>query len=927
MPLIADLLQRLPMVKDVNMSSAGRALWICWQGDLDPAVPQTLQDYGGMSIVNDRDQSLWYFFTTDVFLALARLAVWAQFNPLPVSIQVLPATLLLSVRREMSLSLDAALSQQEVMIPQSLTVRVHPKTRDGLGNTPGLIFRETPHLQGMAPIKWFLLEADPRLPYTSSQGWYALLRPLGNPLDKRFQAVWRDMYTGIEEILQRHKLKFNIHDYFVMLPLDNLRQLRIWAREILQYIEGIKGAADRYWPCVSVIIDKKGLNFNNELPNKVGIKWDNLMPDFPYMSYRNAFLLGEGFSITDLHFSAAHSSMDNWCTVSLGEAQLTAGGYIPVLVAGQMMSGDGAGCFYCGMRNHPTAQCPSKHLKFAQNDIWKDLEGLDLETVNDAFRDIETRLLEAGPDGFVSLLENSEPKGLLTRAVFEINLPGQLRIVDRMWQTTGRDFPKPGDELSAPRDPAKDDSAAWGLLERLLKLRGPELAGFEKEIQAAINRTPRDVRLRTLLGFAAMERGDVSRAQSAWKEAETLSGSGLHQAWHQYLQARLLEIQGRLSESMDAYQEVLRVYPQWHDAEYRQIVCRVKMGFAEQVQPRIFQLVEQEPELFNRFLIDPELERGHLIILTGLFPFWNDAKRRAEEERAQLERLLKEVDGWFPPEHLVARKFRNRLKALQETAGTTNYMAFLHVTKSRPLLEKDITTQVHREIEDLKERFKGYLSVLEVIRDEAAWVPFPRILVEFNRDFNECAGIINWAFASNFHEPESFKRAQAYIPTIVEILTRLEKRLRFLRVVRDSTLFVLILGRTFFWVEIVSLLLCLIIVPTIAVFGSDFGLGWLKSLIRTNHWELQKVLLATVSAMSLGIAALRTTLVFERKRDQLVADARSHREEMQRQRLERIKENARREHEAGKGKIVKPPMGGPAVSTPAAAPAEDETAT
>ncbi len=909
MPLIADLLERLPMVKDVNMSSAGRALWICWQGDLDQAVPQTLMDYGGMCVIQDRDQSLWYFFTTDVFLALARLAVWAQFNPLPVAVQVLPATLLLSVRREMSLSIDSTLAAQEVMVPQSLAVRVHPKTREGLSATPGLTFQETPHLQGMAPIKWYLLEADARLPYTSSQGWYALLRPLGNPLDKRFQAVWRDMYTGIEEILQRHKLKFSIHDYFVMVPLDNLRQLRIWARELLRYIEGIKGATDRYWPCVSVIIDKKGLNFNNELPNKVGIKWDNLMPDFPYMSYRNAFLLGEGFSITDLHFSAGHSSMDNWCTVAQGEAQLASGGYIPVLVSGQMMTGEGAGCFYCGMRNHPSSHCPSKHLVFPEADVRRDFGELDLESINDAFREMENRLLEKGAAGLGSLFEKDDSKGRLVRAIFEINLPVQLRAAKRLWQSGGREFPKPGEELVPPRESGKEESAAWGMLDRLLKVRASDVAAFEKEVQAAINRTPRDVRLRTLLGFAAMERGDPARAQAAWKEAETLSASGLHQAWHQFLQARLLECQNRLSEALDGYREVLRLAPQWHDAEYRRIVCRVKMGFAEQVQPYILQLVEQDPSLFNRFLIDPELERGHLIILTGLFTFWNEAKRRAEDERAQLERLLNELDAWFAPDHPVARKFRERLKALQDQTGVTNYLAFLKVIQSRPQLEKDIRGQIQKEIEDLKERYKNYLSILETIRDEAAWFPFPRILVEFNKDFNECAGIINWAFGSNFHEPEAFKRAQAYIPTIVDLLGRLEKRLRFLRVVRDTTLFVLILGRTFFWIEIACLLLCVIILPTIAVFGNEFGLGWLKGIIRANHWELQKVLLVIVSAMSLGIAALRTTLVFERKRDQLVADARAQREEMQRQRLERIKETARREYELGQARKVKPPMG------------------
>ena len=186
--------------------------------------------------------------------------------------------------------------------------------------------------------------------------------------------------------------------------------------------------------------------------------------------------------------------------------------------------------------------------------------------------------------------------------------------------------------------------------------------------------------------------------------------------------------------------------------------------------------------------------------------------------------------------------------------------------------------------------------------------------MEFNRDFNECAGIINWAFGSNFHEAEAFKRAQAYVPTIVDLLTKLEKRLRFLRVVRDSTLFVLILARTFFWVEVVGIVLCIIGVPSIAIFGDQFGLGWLKAILRENHWELQKVLVIILSVMSLGIAALRTTLVFEKRRDALVANAKAQREEMQRARLERIREavRMREEEKAAKRKagLLMPPSFG-----------------
>jgi len=914
MPLISDLFQRLPSVKDVHMSSAGLALWICWEGDLDTAVPQTLQDYGGLSVVSDRDQSLWFFFSADVFLALARLAVWAQFNSLPVSIQVIPGRLLLSVRREMSLNIDSGLTRQEILVPQSLQIWVHPKAREAAGLQPGISYSKGTQLKGMAVQEWEHLEADARLPYTSAQGWYALMRPLGNPLDKRFQAGWRFMSSKIEEIQQRLKLKYILHDNFIMLPLENLRLLRTWMRDVLTFIGEAKSQPD-YWPCVCVVVDRKGLNFNNELPQKVGINWNNLMPDFPYMSYRNAFLLGEGFQITDLHFSSTHSSMDSWCTVALGEGGPLTDGAIPVLVAGQLVFGDGGGCFYCGARNHDAGSCPTRTMRLSGAELWKDFSDMSIEGINEAFRGIEKQLAETGVPGYAKILEETSPEGRLMRMIFEINLPLQTRIIERVWLTTSREFPSSAHDWANGKAVAsRDDSPAWGFLERLCKLHPAELPPFEKDLRASIQRNPRDHRLRALLGFCCVELGDLPKAQTAWKEAESLAGSSLCQAWYLLLQGRILEIQGRFSEASEIYQNVLRLYPQWQEAEYRQVVCRVKMGFAEQIQPRILHMIEQDPTIFNRFLIDPELERGHLLILTALHPHWLDSKRLAEEEKAQVERLLTEVDNWFSQDHPTAHNLRRRLLELSGQTAMDNYLAYLNVVRTRPLIEKDLTTQIQAEIEDLKARFKNYLGILETIRDEAAWFPFPKVLVEFNRDFNECAGIINWAFGSNFHEAEAFKRAQAYVPTIVDLLTKLEKRLRFLRVVRDSTLFVLILARTFFWVEVVGIVLCIIGVPSIAIFGDQFGLGWLKAILRENHWELQKVLVIILSVMSLGIAALRTTLVFEKRRDALVANAKAQREEMQRARLERIREavRMREEEKAAKRKagLLMPPSFG-----------------
>lgn len=897
MPQLTELLTRLPKIKEVRMSAPGHVLWICWQTDLDPAVPQTLQNYGGMFILGDRNQSLWFFFTTDVFLALARLSVWARFNELHVCIEQMPAKLLLGVKREVGLDLETSFTIQEIIPSAGLELWIHPKALVKDLNIPGISFERTSAKQGMASAQWATINADVRLPYTSSQGWYAIVRPLGNPLDKNYQQGWPHMYSALEKILQQHKFKFMLFDNHIMVSVDNLRMLRLWLRDMLSSCATIKAEHhDMYWPCVSVIIDRKGLNFSNDLYKKVGLQWDNLMPDFPYTSYRNAYLLGDGFAIHDIRFSNTQTSMDSWCTVALDEGNL-ASRAIPLLMAGQLTTGHVHGCYYCGIRSHEAHECPTRNGSPASGDIWWDLAGLSLDTINDSFREIEHAITDKGIEAYHNLLSSSSPSALLLDGIFEINGVCQLRYVPRIWLTRNREISGTVDEGSLPRD----DSPVWDLLDRLKNASQADLTALDKDIQTAAARNPRDGRLRTLHGFLSLARGDASRAEVSFKEGAALTASPQLQAWNEYLLARLAESQGRFADALNQYEQTQRVAPQWRDLEYRQIVCKVKMGFVEQVLRHIEKLILDDPDYFNRCLIDPELGRGQLLILTSIYPLWEDAERDAEAEKSQIQRLSELLDTWFAKEHPAYRQLSRELHELQRLSGIKNYVAFLQVVKRRPLLEKSINDNIQAQIEELQDRFKHYLAGLQEIRDEASWFPFPKILREFSQAFNESAGIINWAFASNFHEVETFQRAKASTAQLDELLRKLKNKLKFLRMVRDATLFGLTLGKTFFWIEIMGLLLCFLGVPAVVLYGDALRLGWLKNLLGSQQWEIQKVMLGIITVMAVGMAALHSTIVFEKKRDKLLDEARSQREHLQNLRLERI----RRQREAEAAALAK----------------------
>lgn len=865
------------------MSTPGQVLWVAWQGSLPQAVNQTLLNYGGMLIGQSNNQSIWFFFTNDVFLALARLSIWGHFNALPVAIELFPGRLNLSRKREATLGLEGILSAQELHPRDNLDIFIHPGSKEGAAFVPGITFDRAAMRQGMASAEWLSPIVDVRLPYSSTQAWFVAIHPLGNPLDKNFQKGWSSMFRRLEELFKEHKIKFIVQEGFVLVAIDNLLMLRTFLRDYLRVFDKEKREEGAYWPCVCVVADRKNLNFNSELPKKIGLKWDSLMPDFPYISYRNAFLLGEGFVVRDLRFAGGQTSMDSWCNAILDDNIISAK-TIPLIMSSQLAAAtDKEECFYCGLPNHSPSECPTRTAFPTRPETWQDMATMDLEEINNSFRQIEMALSSRGVRAYETILEQPGPTDTLMRAIFDLNGPSQLRNVPRNWLYRLRE-PEPGEEA-----PVKDDSPAWDLLEKLARTSFEALPELDREIIQALARHQRDPRLRMIRAFLHIERNDPSQAMALFREAAAITPSPALQAWNEYLQGRLMEAQGQYAQASSLYAQVLRVMPNWKEATYRGIVCRVKMGFAEQVIDQIIQLVKSDPEFFNRFLIDPALDRGRLIILSALYDLLEEARANAGNERNAVGELASKLTAWFPEDHPVQARLGQKIHQLDAMGNINNYMVFFQMVKFRPQLEKELNDSVQREVDELRNRYKSYLDVLEEIRDEASWFPFPSALKDFSSDFNASAGIINWAFASNFGDAATFKQAQSSMPKLDGLLHNLKKKLNFLRAVRDATLFGLTMFRTFIWIEIVGLLLCFLGVPAIVFFGDKMGLGWLKYLLGENQWSIQKVLVVIVTILALGAGALRTTLVFDRKREKLLDQAREQREKAQATRVEAIR--------------------------------------
>lgn len=111
------------------------------------------------------------------------------------------------------------------------------------------------------------------------------------------------------------------------------------------------------------------------------------MPDFPYLNYRNAYLLGEGFTVRDLRFTGEQMAMDSWCNVMLDENSLSRRS-LNLLMPSRltMPTTSGIGCVYCGIHSHESAECPTRLGAVSGPDVWENLGKLDLDAINEGFR-------------------------------------------------------------------------------------------------------------------------------------------------------------------------------------------------------------------------------------------------------------------------------------------------------------------------------------------------------------------------------------------------------------------------------------------------------------------------------------------------------------------------------------------------------------
>lgn len=851
---LASLLAQVPQVSSSRLVSNGVACWVCYPQPLAASFFQSLSEMGGWSMAEEQTQSLWFFPGTLVLTGLARLYNWARLNPIAATIIVFECSLIVSKKFEHSLAIKSEFSTLEVGFSKRLAVRVSAHLRElGRGMT-GLSFKQVQFLDGLQG-SWFDLEPSEQVSVAPSTNWVWLVRPVGPSSDKVFVKGWRSFIEQLEPSLAQNKVVLQQgENHVLMLKISSLRTL---ARLIMEIMSLLSDPNAVIWPCQHLIMGLDGPSLSADFSRKIEHLFEAMEAGALYMPLTTVFQIADPrLSPIESRFSLSHTKITDFFQVQvLTEGGVKRHGTLNILLPSALVRGTEAPCFYCGLRSHLPAKCPSRRIQ-PINRMVGDLERfgqLDLGVVPDVFQALEQRLSDNLLQNLTDLLMDKGDQAVAVGALFAVNQICQLRTLHQVWRARGKAWPEGIHKLSEP-----GEDLIWAAFDSM-RLGRTDLA--LQQLEQCMLQSPKSYQPRVLQGFLAMERGDLKRAAGYWSEAERLAHTDLQRSYLQLLQARLLEIQGLCQEALALYGKALRESPRFWQARYRQAVCLVKLGFLAEAQGVLRDLIQQDPDCFSAVLLDPELEPGHTPILAELWDIWQEVGHLTTELVGSVESLPDLLNTWLPSSHDTYRYFAERIQELSMYFGINNYVAAAKLIRGALLIRDEIQIRVKKDIKELGTKRTEQFSRLLEIQHEASWFPFPRLLRQFNLLFNRCADQLQTIDQLDLYIPDKFKLAHETVRETGSTLKKLERKLLWLQAIRNGALFTLLFGKNLLIFESMAIIMAgalalalFLFFPNHVFFGQDLG---------RNRWLVLNLCLIIFSFIAVIGAVLRTSTRFD----------------------------------------------------------------
>lgn len=861
MVCIKALLDKLPETGQPRLVSNGFVCWLAYAQPLPNNFFQSLADMGGWSVVEDTNQSLWFFPSPNVLPGLGKLHNWARLHPMSTAITVFESSLAIDDHLQQSIRLPSNLLTLCVEYPKRLVIHVSDKLRELSRSMTNLIFKQVQTPRGFTG-EWFELEGGELDPNAYTQSWLWLIRPQKGHQDKAFVKGWKNYGDRLEALFHQLKIPYlKTEDQALVLKISSVRILDQFINKLFEFLGDTQNLA---WPCQYMGLEIGSHSFSTEFPSKVRHLFDPLEIGALYLSLSTVFQIANPQIIpVDSRASLTSSKITDLYQIQLHpQAGGKRRGSLNIFLPSALVSGAEYPCFYCGLRSHLPANCPSRILEPGNIKITalSRLGRINLDELPKILAEIEKQLSSNILPGLSNLLMEKNDLGNVVASLFEINMICQLRMVAMVLRAKGKEWPH-GIENLRPQN----EEYLWDAF-NALRLGHPERA--REKLDRFVLQSSKSYQVRVLYGFLALERGEPRRAASFWEEAERLAYTGLQRSYLQLLRARLSETSNNLAEAMRLYDRAYKNSPGLSQARYRQAVCMVKSGYLNEAQATMRDLIEGDPDYFSIVLLDPELEPARSFFLSDLWEIWDQVQTKAQEIIGAVEHLPDLLTSWLPPDHNNYTMLRKRIDELNTHAGINNYVATARLLQGAITIRNEIQAKVKKDIQKLTAKRKLMQKRLGKIRREASWFPFPAMLGRFTRMFNQCADNLENLSHMDLYVPSRFRQGHEIMRSAENLLAKIEKKLLMLQVIRNSILYALLFFRYFIGYEILALLLASGL--TLSLNFVDFGPAIMGRTFSQDKLAIFNMLLIVLSFAAMALTAITTTSKFEKHKERIL---------------------------------------------------------
>ncbi|MDR9500895.1 MAG: hypothetical protein RI601_03790 [Desulfurivibrionaceae bacterium] len=508
------------------------------------------------------------------------------------------------------------------------------------------------------------------------------------------------------------------------------------------------------------------------------------------------------------------------------------------------VAGQGAPCFYCGMRSHAPSLCPSKFLTMSAWGL-SQVGYLTFAEINTLYQIVfadQPPLVAELATGLTTAQIRKNPKLLTFVSFFDISALFQPRF---LWNFA---FSGHGQwEAIYLPERIKIDNRNLHLGLDCLRV------GHHEQAMAILdteNRRKDGDRFAANIGlaFCSLELNRASDMRRYLNEARNQAHQSREVVYCNLLLSRLHELREDFWNAKDAVAHALKADYHCLDSQYRRLQLAVREGLSEREIKLLRTLLVSQKELFVKALLDP-----HLLPIQGLLDdilsqqysvIARDARKNLKNGRREAEALAVWLDD-NDPRHA---EHQTTLQQLEQQLEHSSYFDLLEVSeRSNALfftcrrLHKEKADGLHQELSQMGQHLEGFLRFWKGYSYKKFFQKFQKTLLTFMKKNQQARLYLKE------NRNQSSRQAILLADQLRQEYPEIKKEYGRLLWVRTTLNGLRLFAKRLLLSEIALLILLALIFPVlVALLADKPGLAWLLDLAAHKAVQRNALIIATL---------------------------------------------------------------------------------